>query len=100
MISFSNKKDNTLRNKKVADFSYFALQMDDRRKVFFDIGLLHGISYYATYTELDSGESYFGAMSYSDDDTFFDAFGEDYKNIHILERINIDMDCIVNQDYE
>ena len=100
MISFSNKKDNTLRDKNIADFLYFALQMDDRRKVFFNIGLLQCINCYGIYTELDSGETYFSAMSCSEDDTFFDIFGEDYKNIHILSRINVDMDCVVNQDYE
>ena len=100
MISFSNEKDNTLKNKKVADFSYFAVQMDDRRIVYFDIGIHHGMFEYACYSERDTGEAYFDAFSCSEEDTFFDIFGEYYKNIHILEKINMNMDCIINQDYE
>lgn len=100
MISFSNEKDNALKNKKVTDFSYFAMQMDDRKKVYFDIGINHGLFEYGCYTEMDTGETCFNAFSCSEEDTFFDIFGEDYKNIHILDKINVDMDCIINQDYE
>lgn len=99
MISFSNKKDNTLRKKRITEFSYFAMQMDDRRKVFFYLGINQCVFEYGCYTEMDTGETFFGAFGCSEEDTFFDAFGEDYKNIHILERINVDMDCVVNQDY-
>lgn len=100
MISFSNKKDNTLRAKRITDFSYFAMQMDDRRKVFFYLGINQCVFEYGCYTEMDTGETFFGAFGCSEEDTFFDAFGEDYKNIHILDKINVDMDCIINQDYE
>lgn len=100
MISFSNKKDNTLRERRVVDFSYFAMQMDDCRKVFFYLGINQCVFEYGCYTEMDTGETYFGAFGCSDGDTFFDAFGKDYKNIHILDKINVDMDCIINQDYE
>lgn len=100
MISFSNKKDNTLRGKRISDFYYFAMQMDDRRKVFFYIGTNQDMSVYGFYAELDSGETYFGAIECDDDATFFDIFGEDYKNIYILDKINVDIDCIINQDYE
>lgn len=100
MISFSNKKDNTLRGKRIIDFSYFAMQMDDRRKVFFYLGINQCVFEYGCYTEMDTGETYFGAFGCSGEDTFFDVFGEDYKNIHILNKINVDIDCIINQDYE
>lgn len=100
MISFSNKKDNTLREKRITDFSYFAMQMDDRRKVFFYLGINQCVFEYGFYTEMDTGETYFGTFGCSEEDTFFDAFGEGYKNIHILDKINVDMDCIINQDYE
>lgn len=99
MISFSNKKDNTLKEKKVSDFSYFALQTDTQRQVFFFIGINYSKFSYGVYIETDAGHKYFSAMNCEEDTTFFDVFGSNYNNVRILEEINVDMDCVINQDY-
>lgn len=96
MINFTNFDDFGVKNKKLTDCEYFGYNDGVSRSIYMLAQVYEGKAQYIIFHEHDDYKRVY-VSDYNENMTFYQAFGDNYINIVILDDVDIHIDAKIIQ---